>query len=628
MSMRMRVHSTIAMLRRHQMISLMLLLVAMLSGCASEKAETEVPVPPVVIDEPTEPEPVSLLLACAPANANQAMTRLADDVVQLNDYYRKITNFRVVALKNGEVSDCAVDNPSDSINHYSEDPTKADFRYYHSHYCSMAIGVDGCLVYAKADNSIKSDALVYNGSLNAVIPNFVQSTDDIYFEPVPIYDDVSTVPAEATALGNALTSVVNAVPAWSASQNSILQSLYSNFINRRLDIPGSAASVKQWMLSLSDAANAYLALNSKPESLGEDEIDILGDIKTAAATAAAAITVDASSYPRNINLPDGAAALRWTEVELDGGVKEYKFVPQLETTTLDNINSVSRFVYPPALYYFVDSELRTSNQKVNYDGDNGYKDDASWSDVLARFTDGGTIQSSTKTVAVADPLQYAVAQLQVKVKANAVNLKYAEDAGGDDLKIDINDGATTNYFRLTGVIIDGQRPVDYQFQQTSNLDSDVKFVFDSQVPDDFYLTTTAFDDENAKTFNTLVLQSYDGEDVKIILEFEYVGKFDEKGKQLAQAFKCQNGYVYPGTRFYLVGELKMETITPADPNNIQDYEKRVFTQDRTTQALMTVTSLEKAYNVLPSILSKNLEIGVMTTPKWIFATPPDPVIMD
>jgi hypothetical protein len=44
--------------------------------------------------------------------------------------------------------------------------------------------------------------------------------------------------------------------------------------------------------------------------------------------------------------------------------------------------------------------------------------------------------------------------------------------------------------------------------------------------------------------------------------------------------------------------------------------------------LMTVTSLDKAYNVLPSILAQNLEIGVVTTPQWTAAAPSKPVIMD
>ena len=62
---RMRVYSTIAKLSLHQMICLMLLLVAMLSSCASEQVEPEVPVPPVV----EEPDSMSLLLACAPENS-------------------------------------------------------------------------------------------------------------------------------------------------------------------------------------------------------------------------------------------------------------------------------------------------------------------------------------------------------------------------------------------------------------------------------------------------------------------------------------------------------------------------------------------------------------------------------
>ena len=121
---------------------------------------------------------------------------------------------------------------------------------------------------------------------------------------------------------------------------------------------------------------------------------------------------------------------------------------------------------------------------------------------------------------------------------------------------------------------------------------------------------------SADEVNTLVLQSYDHEDLNVILEYEYTG---------ATAFKCLNGYVYPNTRFYLVGELKANAFTSGDDANNRD---RIFTQDYTTSIQMTVKSLEKAYNVLPSILSKNLEIGVMTTPMWKAAQPSDPVIME
>ena len=110
--------------------------------------------------------------------------------------------------------------------------------------------------------------------------------------------------------------------------------------------------------------------------------------------------------------------------------------------------------------------------------------------------------------------------------------------------------------------------------------------------------------------------------MNIILEFEYSG---------STGFKCLNGYVYPGTRFYLVGVLDpSQGVPPVGLTEEEEAElkKRVFTQDHTTSILLTVKSLEKAYNVLPSLLSNSLEIGVMITPQWISAEPSGPVILD
>lgn len=612
----MRVYSTIAKFSLHQMICLMLLLVAMLSSCVSEQVEPEVPVPPVVVEEP---DSMSLLLACAPANSTQALTRLADEVVQLNDYYRKITNFRFVALKNGVVTDCSIDNPSYSTNHYSNDADVADFRYYHSSYCSMTIGSNGCLVYAKADNSNHSDSKAYNGSLNAVIPNHVQSKDEIQFSLDPIITDatnldVNGIPTEAWDLADALTAIINdshdgeSTLVWKTSTNVILKNLLQRFTNNGADLPGSAASVKQWMLSLRDAANSYLT--NPPTAIGDDEKTLLGIIKTKADEKAATITVSpatsATLYPRDINLPDGAAALRWTGE---------KFEPQMQTTTLDDINSVSRFVYPPALYYFVESGLWTSRTARTFEN---YQDKSHWKAtaendadaVQSLFSDGGSVEKNTKTVAIADPLQYAVAHLTMRVQAEAASLPY-DESGNSENKIGINT------LTLKGVIIGGQRPVDYKFEPISNSQYDVSFIYDSQVN-----SSNSKLSETSATYQTLALQSYDGENVNIVLEFEYSG---------STGFKCLNGYVYPGTRFYLVGVLDPSQGVPPDgltEEEKTELKKRVFTQDHTTSILLTVKSLEKAYNVLPSLLSNSLEIGVMITPQWISAEPSGPVILD
>jgi hypothetical protein len=542
---------------------------------------------------------MSLLLACAPANSTRALTRLADEVVQLNDAasFRLLQDFRIIAQKKNEtdvfILDSWVDHPSQLVN-------ESAFKYYHSSYCSMIEGVNACLVYAKAKDEVKGTPTatkVYNGSLKpeiSAIPTWMASSDELQFSLDPIISDAIVgddgIPAEAWDLADALTAIINdshnegRTLVWKTSTNAILNNLLQRFTNNKADLPGSAASVKQWMLSLSAAADSYL--ENPPTSIGDDEKTLLGIIRDKANTAAGAVTGD---YPRDINLPDGAAALRWTGD---------RFEPQMQTTTLDDINSVSRFVYPPALYYFVDSDIKTSPNLKNYAVDLAETPGLTWSDFVTSFPKS-EVESNSKTVVVKDPLQYAVAHLTMRVQANANSLPYET---GNANTIDISK------LTLKGVMIGGQRPVDYKFEPISNSQYDVSFVYDSQVNGSLHTTPD--------TYQTLALQSYDGENVNIVLEFEYSGTTE---------FKCLNGYVYPGTRFYLVGEVKLDANAL---NEEDDYKKRVFTQDYTTTIDLTVKSLEKAYNVLPSLLSNSLEIGVMITPQWISAEPSGPVILD
>ena len=580
----------------------------------------------MVIEMPKEPESISLLLACAPASSERGLTRLADEVVQLNSAtsYRPITNLQVYAIKEGVPVNAIVDTEQ------SSDVKTDKTQFYHFKYCNLPTLTNGCLVYAKAEDVAQGTpaTLKYNGSLNPVDPSEVQSKNDIQFSLESILDatearesgdDLAPWEIEAWNLANALTAIVNNshnegnTLSWKTSTNAILKNLLQRFTNNGADLPGSAASVKQWMLSLKEAAETYY--NNPPATIGDDEKTILNAIKDAVDGVVGGITVNATSYPRDINLPDGAAALRWTG---------NKFVPQMQTTTLDDINSVSRFVYPPALYYFVESGIWTSNSAVSFaqysDRSHWKGDDDTWTGdddgtVQYLFPDGGTVMTNTKTVAIADPLQYAVAHLTMEVKADA---EYLEYGAGNTKTIPISD------LTLKGVIIGGQRSVGYDFKPISNSLYDVNFVYDSQVSG---ALNTAGD-----TYHTLVLQSYDGEDVNIILEFEYSPEeTTEETTEKTRGFKCLNGYVYPGTRFYLVGVLDPSKGVP--PNGLTEEEKaelkkRVFTQDHTTTINMTVQSLEKAYNVLPSLLSSSLEIGVMITPQWISAEPSGPVVLD
>lgn len=484
--------------------------------------------------------------------------------------------------------------------------------YYYSQYCDFEQGVDGCLVYGSADDVTPPtgvDSEVYNGNLipsvnlSTVTDQSTSGLNNLTFDLEAIKNDIS-VPDAASTLAGYLTDVANLHAGgqyWKNSDNVILKNLFDNFTNYGRNLPGSAASVKALLTALNTVASSY---RNESGTIGETEGAILDAIitNTAADKVTAAIGDVTASYPRNINLPDGAAALRWVEVEEEGGAKVKKFMPQMQTTTLDNINTITRFAYPASLYYFVDSSIQTSEGMVSlpteYNNITVEDTKTAWAGILENFTAGGEVTATTRAVALTDPVQYAVAQLQVNTSYSTPFGKPANtlpDAVNANIPVD-------NNFALKGVIICGQRPVNYEFVPGDNSDAYTKFIYDSQVKENCTLSATSTD-----ACTTLVLQSYGGEDVNIILEYENNSEL---------TFKCVDGIVYPHTRFYLIG--KVEALK-GDDVNTDEKTHQVFTKDYITTVNMTVTSLAKAYNVLPNLLGGGLELGVELTTKWIQA---------
>ena len=557
-------------------------------------------------------EPVTVELAYTFSSAAAGnRTRQPVDAVQTNDLSnpRRPNDLMIIPLINQE--------PSPSSTTWNDPVAKPNTGrtgslYYESSYCDLSTGVDRCLVYGNVSygSTRTQEQKANDGSL--ILPNFstIISQEDLLgmsFSLESIYksEDYNEtdntgkdgIPADALTLASYLNTIAS-VEGWSTSEDTSLKLLFANFTNHGYDLPGSTASVTKWINALKTALeNLNFTDGTNEDNLRDDIISKIDDIN---------IT---GNYPRNIYLPDGAAVLKWTAVEGGGNA----FVPQMQTTTVNNINSVSRFAYPASLYYFTNSSIRTSEEMIDfateYNNITTTATKTAWGEFLDdKFSgDGRRVTGTTKAVAIEKPVEYAVAQLYLTVKAQPKQGdSYLKDDAGTDITID------PKTFPLTGIIVCGQRPVNYKFEQGSNSDVDVKFIYDSKVvtngttesPDYFYLTTN----EPSGGPNTLVLQSYVGEDVDIILEFQNNG---------GQTFKCIGGVVYPTTRFYLVGRVAFT------PNETVPDEAReqVFTKDYITTVNMTVSSLAKAYNVLPNILASNLEIGVQTTPKWIAATP-------
>ena len=111
-------------------------------------------------------------------------------------------------------------------------------------------------------------------------------------------------------------------------------------------------------------------------------------------------------FPASIGLPDGAAVIRWNS-------DNERFEPQISNTSVADINGIDRFAYPAEIYYYGNSQIKTSNIDKRY---SAYKN-VEWSDVLAQyeFLDS-KVNTNTTAVAIKDPLQYGVARVQVKLK--------------------------------------------------------------------------------------------------------------------------------------------------------------------------------------------------------------------
>lgn len=212
--------------------------------------------------------------------------------------------------------------------------------------------------------------------------------------------------------------------------------------------------------------------------------------------------------------------------------------------------------------------------------------------------DNSVISGSTKAVAIKEPLQYAVARLQVALNQTSTMLS---DANGKQVEVQASS------FPLTGIIVGNQYPVGYDFTPKSTTDS--YLMYDSQVQsttgDSIYMSSST---SVSDPVNTFVLQSPEGEDVMLVLEFQNNSGTD---------FRGAGGIIYQGTKFYLIGTLELASLS-AEAGSV-DLRKRVFTQCHTTTVNVTIPSLERAYNVMPNIRSPYLEVGVQLTSAWVQA---------
>ena len=297
-----------------------------------------------------------------------------------------------------------------------------------------------------------------------------------------------------------------------------------------------------------------------------------------------------ANIPGSFGVPDGAVAIQWNGTE---------FVQASAASSA--LAPIGDYCYPPSLWYWTNSTLRTSDLD---DIGNQYKDsNPDWASILSHYTLGSTIRPGITSAAVVSPMQYGVAMLELEMKSS-------RSVGGTSNLLDSQSNAvsiTGNVFPLTGIIIGEQRCLHFNFTPATGT---IYYVYDTDVLDGSNPKAyIRYDATGFKKIHTLLVQTDFDEDVHYALEFR---------NNSGSAFYGANGSTIPsGGIFYLLGTLEISKMSELERNGIDC----VFLQDHVTKVSVSVSSLAKAYNVIPELRDPQLEIGVQTEMKWVGTTP-------
>ena len=438
----------------------------------------------------------------------------------------------------------------------------------------VPIGTRSFLFYGVAPKE-GNTADVY-GQLNAAgLANTEQTPASIKFDLQSIIAEGAGTDAKATAIVTYLNLIANGND-WEAETNP-LHEMYVNFISLKA---GSSADVQALVQDL------YTSLQTKGDATSAMiKEDIINSTYASADEAGKlTFTEDISGYPANIKLPDGAALVAWNETSKVFEVATALEYKNSESAVLFNVPTLQDYVYPASLYYRANSLINTAAAtKEQYYV--GAEAKATWPEVLDQYEDKpGVVSGETKSVAIVDQIQYAVARMDLKVKAGAATLQDKD-----------NKAFNASDMQVTGVLIGGQKQVDFEFLPVAAAKE--KTIYDNQVEKDVTLSTS-----ETVANRTLVLETAENTEVKFAIEFINKG----------EAFRGFDGIVPKNCKFYLIGSLKADNAS-SSATTVLD---QVFKQDFFTTVIANIGSLKNAYNVIPDLRAPKLELGLSVNLEW------------
>lgn len=473
---------------------------------------------------------------------------------------------------------------------------------------SVPLRTSGFLFYGKATGT---DGYA-DGYLTVAGMGDADEIDAKTFTPKPIVDPVDDTKGVALATYVSLIAAakVDDTKTWAACAvssnhtdanqdwyNADLGELYTNFTTLK-------AGASQYVQAAVQDLYSSIFISQNPVAVA-----IKNAIKTATYASDSdndgvlEFTTDISGYPEDDNndMPAGAAALTWSGA-----------TPNVATAVAANTNNsmtvnMATVAYPASLWYFVDSKLKTANasKKDLYDGTNP------WATILAGYTDGTSVAASTRSIAIEDPIQYGVGRLDTKVSKLTETTYY--DREGEVVNI-------SNGFTFTGVLIGGQKAVDYKFEPITSGTPIEYTIYDKTINTSTNGSATLAASTDAGTNYTLALETV--KDVAVNVALEFVNNGDD--------FRGYDGIVKKGCKFYMIA--KLDPTATAGVANKTYTDGKVFKQDFKTIANFSIAAgtadtdhdglsdtpagFANAYVTIPDLRTPLLELGFSVNLEW------------
>lgn len=371
--------------------------------------------------------------------------------------------------------------------------------------------------------------------------------------------------------------------------DKILHSLYIQFIKLTA---GSTKSVNSFIEHLKEAI----------ESQG---------VQTEMAKAIIAqCTPVSGTFPRNLDLPDGVAKVKFNSTNSSFS---FETVTAGTTTPGSNLIDYKTVTYPSELAYFVSSPIKTSTTDKSKLGDlPTYKDWVAGTENIWNGYDE-MVKNNTLFVALQNPVQYGVACLKSSIKCASTSLEdnARKIVGSEsDNTITVNDES----FPVTGILIGGQpQGVKWDFEPApTTKPADFKYtIYDNDMNGGSTFTAKAVATTTLPYNYTLVLDNKDTSDgatqsnVNVVIELE----------NNAADFYGADGLIPKGSKFYLAGTLDLKAtngVTKPNDSNVD----HVFVKDHTTVANFTIKDLKKAYNCIPDLRTSKINVGLAVDLSW------------